>query len=415
MRTSSSGLGLLRSRIAAALLAPLIALTAAADVTVSETTTFDLAVFKAHGAKTEHISVDKARADNEMHCEGVMSMLCGNQKSGEITRLDKDLIWDLEPDKKSYLEKPFPTPEQMAEAQQRAAAVMEKLKSCPQPVSRTAPDTSKCDMSPPKFDINKTNDTAMLAGHQAQRTAVTMTQTCTNKQTGESCDLIFAFDTWLTQDDVAGSTDIRAFRTAYAKKMGLDQVSGIVRGQMQTYLAPYADALRQVSAKAGDLKGYPLKTTMRVEMGGEHCSQAAQMRQQKSSSGSGGSVVADAGEAATSAAATTAAGGAAQAASQAAGGSVGGTIAGSAAGAFGSKLIGGLFAKKPAAQPKPDSASTAPPAAAGAPVGLIEITTETTSISTDPIPGDQFEIPAGWKKLTPKPEKERELPQCPTT
>jgi len=390
-----------------------MALTAAADVTVSETSTFDLAIIKAHGAKTEHISGDKGRTDNEMHCEGMMSLLCGNQKSGEITRLDKDLIWDLEPDKKSYLEKPFPTPEQIAEAQQRVAAAMEKLKSCPQqPAARTAPDTSKCDMSPPKFDINKTNDTAMLAGHQAQRTSVTLTQTCKNKETGDSCDLIFAFDTWLTQDDVAGSADIRAFRTAYYKKMGLDQVSGAVRGQMQAYLAPYADALRQVSGKAGDLKGYPLKTTMRVMMGGEHCNQAAQMRQQKSSEGGGGSVVASAGEAATSAAAGTAAGGAAQAAGQAAGGSIGGAIAGSAVGAFGSKLVGGLFAKKPAA-PKPDSASTTPAGAAAAPVALIEITTETTSISSDSIPGNEFEIPTGWKKLTPKPEKERELPQCP--
>jgi hypothetical protein len=417
MRISFSYLGLLQSGIAAVLLVPFAATTAWADVTVTQATTFDLAIIKAHGNKTERISGEKARTDTETHCEGFMSLLCGNQKSGEIIRLDKDLMWELEPDKKSYLEKPFPTPAQIAEAKQRIEKMVEQMKSCPQqPTAPKAPDSSKCDMSPPKFDVNKTNETSMLAGHQAQRTAVTLTQSCKNKETGDSCDMIFMFDTWLTQDEIAGTGDIRAFRTAYNKKLGLDEVSGAVSAQMQQYLAPYADALRQVSAKSGDLKGYPLKTTMRVGIGGEHCAQAAQMRQQKGAGG-GDNVVGSAGEAAASAAAGTSAGAATSAASEAAGhaagGSLGGAIAGSAAGAFGSKLIGGLFAKKPAAQPKPDTtSSTATTATAGAPVSLIEISTETTAISSDSIPGDQFELPSGWKQIIPKPEKEREF-QCP--
>jgi hypothetical protein len=410
-----------RSGIIAALLAPLAAVTASADVTVTQATNFDLAVVKAHSNKTERISGEKARTDNDMHCEGMMSLLCGNQKNGEITRLDKDLTWELQPDKKSYLEKPFPTAAEIAEAKQKFEKMMEQLKSCPQqpnaPAAPSAPDSSKCDMSPPRYEVNKTSDIITLAGHQAQRTAVTMTQSCKNKETGDTCDLVFSLDTWLTADEIAGTGDIRAFRAEYNKKLGLDEVSGAVSGQMQQFMAPYADALRQVKAKAGDLQGYPLKTTMRVAMGGEHCAQAAQLRQQKDAGG-GGSVVGSAGDAAATAAAGTAqgaaTGAATEAASHAAGNSLGGSIASSAAGAFGSKLIGGLFAKKPAAQPKPDAASssggTAP--AAGAPVSLIEITTETTAISADSISGDQFEIPAGWKKLTPKPEKEREMPQC---
>src|SRR5450631_4893283 len=418
MRIRFSYFGFLQSGIAAIVLVPLAATTAWADVTITQATTFDLAVIKAHGNKTERISMEKARTDTETHCEGFMSLLCGNQKSGEIIRLDKDLTWELQPDKKSYLEKPFPTPEQIAEAKQRIEKIVQQMKSCPQtPTAPKAPDTSKCDMSPPKFDVNKTNDIMTLAGHQAQRTAVTMTQSCKNKETGDSCDMIFGFDTWLTQDEIAGTGDIRAFRTAYNKKLGLDEVSGAVSAQMQQYLAPYADALRQVSGKSGDLKGYPLKTTMRVGMGGEHCAQATQMRQQKGAAGGGDNVVGSAGEAAASAAAGTTAGAATGAASEAAGraagGSLGGAIAGSAAGAFGSKLIGGLFAKKPAAQPKPDTASsTATTATAGAPVSLIEISTETTAISSDSIPGNQFELPSGWKQIFPKPEKEREF-QCP--
>ena len=120
--------------------------------------------------------------------------------------------------------------------------------------------------------------------------------------------------------------------------------------------------------------------------------------------GGGDSVVGSAGDAAAAAATGTTAGAATSAATEAAGraagGSLGGAIAGSAAGAFGSKLIGGLFAKKPAAQPKPDTAAEHgdDPAAAGAPVSLIEITSETTAISSDSIPGRPIRAPLGLEK-----------------
>jgi hypothetical protein len=40
---------------------------------------------------------------------------------------------------------------------------------------------------------------------------------------------------------------------------------------------------------------------------------------------------------------------------------------------------------------------------------------ETTSISAAPIPADQFEIPAGWKLITPKARPEGKEVSCPTT
>jgi hypothetical protein len=367
--------------LAATALALLCATSAVAQVTVSEATSMDFSLFKAHGTKTERISGDKSRVDNELHCEGMMSMICGNQKSGEIIRIDKNLTWALQPDKESYLEKPFPTPEQIALVKQRIAAATETMKQCPRPAERSAPDTSKCEMSPPKIDINRSDDTATLAGHKARRTSVTLTQTCTNKETGDACDMIFAFDSWLTQDEIAGTADLRSFRRAYQKKLGLDEVSSVVSGQMQTYLAPYADTLRKLSAKAGDFHGYPLKTTMRVSMGGEHCGQATKARQQASPGV--GTVVSDA-------------------------------IANSPAGALGSKLIGGLFGKKSTPPEAPVAQSGAgTPGTAGAPVSLLEISVETTAIDTGAIAGDQFEVPVGWKKLLPKPEKEYEAPQCP--
>jgi hypothetical protein len=50
-------------------------------------------------------------------------------------------------------------------------------------------------------------------------------------------------------------------------------------------------------------------------------------------------------------------------------------------------------------------------------VQIASFTSETVSISTDPVPADRFEIPADWKKVIPKPSsaKDSEEFTCPKT
>src|SRR5215467_3689911 len=114
-----------------AALAALSSFAARADVTVQQKATFDLAIIKANSSSTEYTTLDKQRRDSDFHCEGFMSMFCGNQASGEIIRLDKDLEWTLEPKKKEYLESPFPTAAQREAAAAKVRENLEKLKSCP--------------------------------------------------------------------------------------------------------------------------------------------------------------------------------------------------------------------------------------------------------------------------------------------
>jgi hypothetical protein len=241
---------------------------------------------------------------------------------------------------------------------------------------------------------------ATLAGHDAQLTQLALTNSCSNKTTGEVCDFVVALDSWLTQDQIAGLADQKAFLQAYQAKLGLDVHDPAMQNQMRQFLAPYADVLKQLSAKSSELKGYPLKTMVRIAFGGEHCASA-----KKQPSGSGGNAVTDASQAAGDAAAASAAGAAGSAAGAAAGNmaknSVGSSIFSSAASTFGSKLTNGLFKKKAdAAAPPSNSAPDN-----GLPPGMIQaaqITVETTSIDASPVPAEKFEIPAGWKKVEPK-------------
>ncbi len=382
-----------------------------ADVTVQEQTTFDLLLIKAHGSSTEWTSGDKQRSDSEFHCDGLMSLLCRNIGGGQITRLDKDLVWALNPKDKEYTETHLPTPAEMQAAQEKMRAALEKLKNCPARQQPAGPDTSKCQMSPPKIEAHQLDKHASIAGHDTQVSELTLTQSCHNPESNDTCDFVITLDSWLTQDDIPGSADRKAFAMAYMKKLGLDlnDPNSATQKMLQQFLGQYRDSLKELSTKAAQFKGYPLKTTIRIMFGGAQCAEA----KKAAASSGGGGTVADASTAAGQAAAGSSKGEAEsavdQAATNAAGNGVAGRIFGSAAGAFTNKLASGMFGKK--------GASTSPAApATDLPPNMMQfamITMETTSITTTPIAANQFEIPAGWKLNTPKAKSPDKEVTCP--
>jgi hypothetical protein len=370
-----------------------------ADVTIEQRTTLDVAsMIRSHGSSTTNIKADKKREDTESHCEGMMSLVCGNVRGGEIVRLDRGLTWYLEPNKKRYREDVFATPEDLAELRTKMQARLDKMRSCPVSQQQQPIDKSKCEMSPPKIDVHKTNDKMSVAGHDAQRTAATLTESCTSKDTGDVCDMVVAIDVWLTQENLPGAGDRRTFDQAYAKKLGLVDEQGALHGEFAKFLAPYQSQIKQLTDKSSDLKGQPLKTTLRVLMGGQQCSATAKMKANGSadgdnSTGSSGNPMANVAQ------------------------------AGKAIGSSVGNLVGGLFHKKKtgdsqagasaAAPPDAAAASAPPPAAApSAPdpyaqfVQMAAFTTETVTINTDAIPVDRFEVPGDWKKDAQKASKQ---------
>jgi hypothetical protein len=359
-----------------------------ADVTTQESTALEAFGVKMHGTSIERTTADKQRRQSEYHCEGFMSLLCGNTKTDDIIRIDRSLEWQLDPKDKTYLETPFPTPEERAAAQQKMQETMEKIKQCqqqqPQQPAQPAADTSKCQMSPPRIDVRQTDDHATLAGHDTRKSSVTLTQTCTDQDTGDVCELVYGFDVWLTGDELAGAADRREFGRAYMKKLGLDENTPAMKDAAQKFLAQYAGTMKDLAAKAKDLKGTPLRTTFRFSMGGEHCGKA------KDASSQGGS--------------------------SSGGGGLGGISSlGGLASQAGSKLLGGLMARKSSGSSSGSDPNAPPPAVPGEPprTQIIAFTIETTAIDTAAIPAEQFELPAGWKLEKPKPAKEQEF-TCPT-
>ena len=389
---------------------------ARADVTIGQKTSMNLAGINIDINSVERTSGDKQRTDTTTQCHGLLSLFCHNVQGGRIVRLDKDLEWQLQPAKQRYTERPFPTPEQRAAAQQELEAAMEQMKQCPMPqaqnTSQAAPDTSHCQLSSPVLNVNATNEHEMILGHDAHKTDVVLSQTCTDTQTGDVCEIDYGFETWLTTDAIAGANERSDFTKKYLAAQGLDPNSPQLQRTLQRFMAPYAGELSQLQAKAADLSGYPLRTTFYMAFGGPHCGKAKQAQQQQAQQQGNGnpfSMHSIASHALASGFSSLFHRGAAAIHTDSAGGAAAASAASDAADPAANAAAGSMAAE-------PSSSGSAPPAqpSAAALVRVVSLITETTSIDTSSISSDQFEIPAGWTLQPQQQAAQQRAPKCPT-
>jgi hypothetical protein len=173
---------------------------------------------------------------------------------------------------------------------------------------------------------------------------------------------------------------------------------------MASLFATFQKGWEDVREQARKREGYPVKTVMQVEVGGDQCT--FDSGQQVASADIFGEAAEAGLDAGASRAASDAGYEASREAADAMGDSIGGRAAGSAAGAFGRKLAGGLmgkFRKKQEPEPQPAAAPSTPAAGPGGMVRMFKITTTTETISTAPIAASEFDPPAGFRSVAPPP------------
>jgi hypothetical protein len=270
-------------------------------------------------------------------------------------------MYHLNINKKEYTETTF---EQLREQLKKMQDQMNSPDAKKQP---SAIDDSKCEYLPPKADVKKTGEKAQIAGYAAERITITASQPCKDKETGAICEVALVLDEWLSTA-FTESAEVQKYQKAYAAKMGLDAAAAQdASNKAQALLSRYKGVWTEIVSKMQGVKGYPVKTSFTLAMGGTQCKNAN--TQQAQSGGDGDS----------------------------SGGSNG---PGGLAGAMAGKL-GGLFHKKKddadasATQP---SAPTTPVAVPAGDVPLMTITSQLVSVSTNSGPADAFTVPADFKK-----------------
>src|ERR1700744_4055801 len=348
--------------LAASILA-LAASTARADVTIQRTTSVQgvggMAFANMSGTSTTTISGDRSRTDSDMKMQSkLVGFLARNAlgPSADIVLLDQDKFYHLNMNKKEYSETTF---EQFRSQMQKMSDQANSGENRQQP---SAIDQTKCTWLPAKVDVSKSGEKAQFAGFDAERVTVTATQPCQDKETGAICEIALVMDLW-NSADFAMNGEARKFYTAYASKMGMD-LSQDASERAKALFGQYKGVWTEVAAKMQTVKGYPVKSSFTLGLGGTQCKNSNSQQAQTSQSDS---------------------------APQSSGG-----IAGAVA-----VKLGSLFQKKkntadaPAAQPAP---AVAPVAMPPGDVALMTVSSQLVSVSTNAVSADAFTVPAGFVK-----------------
>jgi hypothetical protein len=325
--------------------------TAQADVTLTEKTSVEgagmLRMGNMNGTTTTSISGHKARIESDMEMQSRMVRMLAHGALGptaQIVRLDEDKAFDLKLKKKEYTE------ESISARSARLKQAMQQASSSQPPVGGV--DESQCDWQEPKADVKRTGETANVAGFDAERVTVTASQACRDRKTGSVCEFSLLLDQWVSPK-FAGGDDAQAFYTAYAQQMGVDAQSGMQRAE--TMFGRYKGVWAEVASKMRDIKGYPVRSSFGLAIGGPQC----QSNSGQAQANGGGSAEG------------------------------GGSIA--------AKIAGSIFNRKKSNDSAGGGAQA--PAAPNGFLPLITVRSELVSVSNDAVPASAFEVPADFKQI----------------
>jgi len=365
---------------------------AAADITTEQKVSIQgigpMSFADMSGTTRTAISGTRSRTDSDMVMQSKLVRFLAHNTVGptaDIVLLDSDKLYRLNLNKKEYTEQSF----EELRANMQKALQGGKGDSADARQQPAAIDQSKCDWLPPKSDV-KTGAKATIAGFDAQQIIITAEQPCKDKQTGAICEIALTVDEWLASS-FSTNEEITKYHQAYAQKLGLDTVSQDANERAKAMFSQYKGVWEDIASKMKNAKGYPVRSSFSLAIGGDQCKQAQTAKQQSGDSGSNPS----SGSASSS------------------GSSSAPTSPAELANQVGAKL-GSLFHRK-----KDDSqaaasnqgtqapTATATPAASAATgpsgtVPLMTISSELVSVSTAPIPANAFEVPADFKKVERK-------------
>lgn len=217
-----------------------------ADVVIKRKTTADMAgLMTMETNASDIIKGDKSITDMKSEMTGGMMAKLGGGKPKEainITRLDKGIYYEINPEKKVYSETPLASlKEQFAKSNKESAE-----------------NSSKSEYIWTS-DIKTTDQNQKINGFDCKN----MIGKAVGIKKDDPKDSVFiTFDEWMA-NDVPGLSEVEQFQKNYSKALGIDEIWGQKNlGQMMKDYGPQMEALAHKMKETG---GYPIKTVIAIE------------------------------------------------------------------------------------------------------------------------------------------------------
>lgn len=224
-----------------------------ADVVIKKKTSLEgmMGMGNNESSETEYISVDKSCSErNSKFTGGMMAKATKGKKTEniQITRLDKGMVWNLEPDGKTYTEMSLDSLKIMMEL------LKGSLKDMPMGEDKT--DDAKYEWT---VDVKGPDDAGMINGFKCQ--SLSGKAIGINKENPKD-KIRITYEYWLGQD-VAGFKEMDQYYSNYAKAMGLDDYR--TQQGMEAMAGKWTSHFGDLLQKVKEVGGFPVKTNMLVE------------------------------------------------------------------------------------------------------------------------------------------------------
>jgi hypothetical protein len=179
-----------------------------------------------------------------------------------ITRLDKNLIWDVVHANRTCTERSL----------SNMKAAMESFADMGGMPGRAGErekgfDKDNVEMSPPKFSVEKTGKKETIAGYDCEQGILTMEMEGKDTETGETFKMLLTMDMMLAQD-VPGWEEQKSFNSRFATAAGLDAFTGSMSAEaIVKSMGRYGIDSEELTRETSKLEGFPMRmvATLRGE------------------------------------------------------------------------------------------------------------------------------------------------------
>ena len=204
------------------------------------------------GTSTDYYSSDRHSSESTLRwTAGMMKTLSRGKEtlSTQITRLDRELVWTLDPGKKTYTEMTFA---EFREMMKKSMTEMEKSEE-------EQPDTVAEDMYTWTVQDLSDPQPKTISGWVCRNAHIEATGV--NK--ADSLDkVIIGMDLW-NSTEVPGADEIRGFQTRYLQALGLDEL-GLTPGLAQAAFL-YQKQFEALTEAARKAPGEPVQNVIEIK------------------------------------------------------------------------------------------------------------------------------------------------------